>query len=381
MIEQYKKEVSQIVASETFQQQLIHAMAEKQQTKHDVNWRPVIIYLCIFFLCLSSIFLYQFIYPHPAQLQVLDLSPPTNDTPAFSYPLGGFGTIGTLGNDPNLFHHNHPYPIKENETLPVYANLYANDDPYLSNYPDDEMLPVLEEMAKRLHIQNYTIQHFDDPNTNRFLMNSNIYLQCDQGKLILFTKNTAYFMIDEDISIDLGGDTQEEVLAKFQSFLKQQAFIQIEDPWIDVTLLNQLGEDKQWNIYVSEKKKQAKDTFIEQQFHSFVLTTDHQGRLQHIACYDIDTSSPVGSYPVKTEQEAINDLKAGMYYPSYQPEVEQNAAIAYSEIVYDTIAGNAYYLPYYKFYVLQNVGDEQYYSAYYVIAIQNKYIQTTKAEG
>ena len=51
MIEQYKKEVSQIVASETFQQQLIHAMAEKQQTKHDVNWRPVIIYLCIFFLC------------------------------------------------------------------------------------------------------------------------------------------------------------------------------------------------------------------------------------------------------------------------------------------------------------------------------------------
>ena len=85
----------------------------------------------------------------------------------------------------------------------------------------------------------------------------------------------------------------------------------------------------------------------------------------------------VDDYPIKSIDTALKQLEEGdIAYPYNVQESIDQSDVAYTEIVYDCFDTRKYYMPYYKFYVKNQFDDgSSYYYAYYVCAIQDKYIE------
>ncbi len=367
MKEQYQSEVSQIQASARFKEQLKERMAhgEAPLCAPLPSFKNIVLLCSCLLLIITSLFAYA--YLSKPSLPLLTISSNTSNQPS------GIGSIGTLGDDASLLKHQNPYTPQENDTLPVFANPHAEENWYLSTQEDEVLLPILEKMAKQFHLEDYTIKHMEkDPDP--YMINSNLYLDCAEGKLILYTKTSAYFLLNEETSYDLSGQTQEEVRLKTERFLTQFDWIDFEDPLIDVMLTQHIEGSNRWQILISEEKEEPTDALIEQQLHSFTLTLDSEGMLQSISYQDVDTSDVLGNYPLKSEEEALDALLQGNCISYFSEQVQQYDPIGFWEIVYGTYATNDYYLPYYKFYVLQDVGNTQFYVPYYVIAIQDDYL-------
>lgn len=367
MKEKYRSEVSQIQASAHFKEHLKEQMAQNEVPLRAplLSFKSIVLLCSCLLLIITSLFIYT--YLSRASLPLLMISSNTSSQPF------GIGSIGTLGNDASLLKHQNPYTPQENDTLPVFTNPYAKENWYLSTQEDEVLLPILEKMAKQFHLEDYTVKHMEE-DPDPYMINSNLYLECAEGKLILFTKTSAYFLLNEETRYDLSGQTQEEVRIKTERFLSQCDWIDFEEPLIDVILTQHIEGNNRWQILISEEKEDPKASLIEQQLHSFTLTLDSEGMLQSISYQDVDTSNALGNYPLKSEQEAIESLLQGNYISYFSQQIEQDDPIEAIEIVYGTYATNDYYLPYYKFYVLQEVENTQFYVPYYVIAIQDDYL-------
>lgn len=369
MNERYRQELDQIKASAAFKQQLKEEMLQKRSRRAHFSHPKAALCTAFCLVLLLTIALRPHFFSERA-LPLLKID---------QQETGGFhnlGTIGTLGDDANALAHNNPYVIQEGDTLAVYANPYSEESPYLSNYTDEELLPLLEAFAQRFQLKKYEVAHFfsEAPSS---MLNSNLYLQSDIGKLILSSKDSAYLLLDESYSIDLSGDSQEEVRTKAVRFLNEYPLIDPEQALIDVSLVEHVSDANRWQIRISQQRIDPKEALVEQQLHAFVLTLDQQGLLASISCIAVNTSQPLGQYPIKSQEDALQDLREGNYSPSYAHAVNADATIAYTEIVYGRFLSDDYYLPYYKFYVLQTSDAWQTYVPYYVIAVDDAYLQWT----
>lgn len=365
MSKQYQNEVSHIHADPQFKEQLKQQMAQHETMRIFPIRKAFAAFIACLLLLVTSIYAYQ----HSSHSPLAVLSIVSNDEQV----LSGIGNSFSLGNDDSLFEHQTSDLLKDLDALPVFANPYAQDSLYLSSEPEQALIPILETMAASFHMQDYQIEHFDET-ADPSMINANVYLQNKDGKLILYSKTCASFILDEDISIDLSGNTQEEVMKKTQQFLARYEWISVQDPLIDVLLISQPENKNCWQICISENKADAAEALIQQQLHGYTLSLSADGTLDAITYQTVDTSHSLGNYPLKAKQEALDALLEGDYYPTYQSAVDDNVISDHYEIVYDQMATNAYYLPYYKFYVLMTIHDVSFYMPYYVIAVQDAYL-------
>lgn len=109
--------------------------------------------------------------------------------------------------------------------------------------------------------------------------------------------------------------------------------------------------------------------------------TDDNGDLDRIRLYDaLATAEEIGVYPLISEAEALELLLGGYGYSSYMymGEFPGEEYITKAELIYRENNAEKYYLPYYRFYVElpseANEDGRKTYAAYYVPAVEAKYI-------
>lgn len=366
MNERYRQEVGRIQASDTFKQQLKDAMSRQKRGSFRFPYLKAAFCTALGLLLLCAITLsVPGFFEAPLPMLKIDRQETVS-----SHNLG---TVGTLGNNAEELAHNVPYMPQEGDVLPVYENPWSEESPYLSESDDAELLPLLETFAKRFLLDEYQIAHLHEQ-LSTDMLNSNIYLQADIGRLILSSRDSAYLLLSDPQAYDLSGDSQAEVIAKTEQFLKEYPLVDPDEAYIDVSLTAHTPNANRWQIRVSRQQDDPKETLIEQQLNAFQLTLDPQGHLASISCIAVDTAQPLGEYPLKSRQEALQELYDGTCSPS-SPAIAKDAQIAYTEVVYGRYLSDAYDMPYYKFYVLQKMGESSSYVPYYVIAVDEEWIQ------
>lgn len=168
---------------------------------------------------------------------------------------------------------------------------------------------------------------------------------------------------------------------------------QIENPLVDVRVNYGVSQnnkvEKGYSIEVYETEKNPVDKFVSQ-LQSVSLYTDEDGYLYGYRINQKDTSTSIGNYPIKSLEEAKAELHSGKYrsdvgsMPGITIDLDE---IAYSELVYLDDESLDYFLPYYKFYVPVEYEDDYFtkhqislkeYGAFYVPAIESKYLKESK---
>ncbi len=138
------------------------------------------------------------------------------------------------------------------------------------------------------------------------------------------------------------------------------------------------------NQLFSEVFCQGGDTLAEE-IVNYNLSTGQfdirEGILYGISYTVPGVSHKVGDYPLLTVEEATDLLLAGQYVTNVMEPMPGEEYIAKTELVYRAGRGDAYFIPYYRFYVeLPSYEREdppglKTYGAYYVPAIEGKYIE------
>lgn len=375
MDKKYIEEIDEIYASSQYKAHLKQVMLEQQtKTYHLPVFKIAVSLVSCLLLVLFGFSIYYFNSDHNVSFitkhEPSSLIIPNNP----SSRHGGLGLGGNLGNDPNLLSHNNPYKIDEDDLLPVYEYHNYDESEYMSDNADEEIITLLKKAADVFNIHDYAIEYLSE-DISSFLMNSDIYLKTDYGDLDLLSKYKFRLRLKEPYHI--GIKTQEEVEESILFFLEENNLIDIEDTLIDVYITNHVDISNPWRVRISKKTGNEIQGLIENQLHYYEFYIDSFGTLTEIIYFDIDALDKVDDYPIKSIDTALKQLEEGdIAYPYNVQESIDQSDVAYTEIVYDCFDTRKYYMPYYKFYVKYQFDDgSSYYYAYYVCAIQDKYIE------
>ena len=378
MYKKYIEEIDKIYATSTYKEHLKQVMIEKQTKIYHLPIFKIAVSIVSCLLLILSVFsIYYFNSDHNVSfLSKHEFSPlliPNNPSPGY----GGLGLVGHLGNDTSLFPHNNPYTIDEHDRLPVYEDRNYNESIYMSDYSDEEIIALLEKAADVFNTNDYTIEHLQE-DIYSSVVNSDIYLNADYGEIDLLSKYKFRLCLKEPYHI--GIKTQKEVEQNILVFLEEYNLIDIEDPLIDVYITNHVDDSNPWRVRISRKTGNEIQDLIENQLHYYELYIDSSGTVTEIVYFDMDALNKVDNYPIKSIDTALKQLEDGSFiYPFNRKEIIDSSDVAYTEIVYDCFDTRKYYMPYYKFYVKKQFDDgSSYYYAYYVCAIQEKYIEFEK---
>jgi hypothetical protein len=127
-------------------------------------------------------------------------------------------------------------------------------------------------------------------------------------------------------------------------------------------------------VEVFDKSGSITEQIINYNFNKAVFSYNSYDNIYTIKIYRTDLSQKVGNYPIISTDEAQNLLLNGNFI-SANLEMPTPENIVSVELIYRTEIQAKYYMPYYYFLVkLQNVPEETAYGAYFVPAVDGKYI-------
>lgn len=215
------------------------------------------------------------------------------------------------------------------------------------------------------------------------LMNSSVTGETDGVSLRISTDYTLsiffepYIELPDEYNIS-DNATDEEKQKAFSYLLKEyKELIDIKNPAI--------RQRKDYNgIDVYDKSGG-----IEEQIVNFSLNhvdiCDYDGKLWIIRIYSNQGCEKVGDYPIISAKEAEELLRKGQYLTSGRDFRESDQPVRV-ELTYRSGIGYNYVMPFYKFFVeleeesSWNERGNTLYGAYYVPAVQEKYIENMPAE-
>ena len=121
---------------------------------------------------------------------------------------------------------------------------------------------------------------------------------------------------------------------------------------------------------------------INYNFYKTYFTPNDNGELEQISTDTPDLGDKIGNYPIITPDKAKELLYNGKYVTSAPGAIKKSDKTAQTELVYRFAPWEKYYIPYYRFLVAEeSTGNESLekqgfkcYCAYYVPAVQEKYI-------
>ena len=115
-------------------------------------------------------------------------------------------------------------------------------------------------------------------------------------------------------------------------------------------------------------------------FQTVQFYPDENGKLWIIRLRDrLSTAQYLGDYPIITAQEALSLLMEGSYLTNVPYPIEEDATVAYVELMYRSSRLDPILMPYYRFYVelpeMERDNGLKEYGAYYVPAIERQYLE------
>lgn len=290
-------------------------------------------------------------------------------------------------------------------TLPVYQNPLTYDEHYISSGADfDAMRSLALDVAGRLGLvpdqvtvsdnapgeeerQKITekMESVGDTLPDGYFDPTAVTVEADGIKIEVDQIQTATIYFDPAISLpeeyNFTHYASYDDTAAVAEYLRGQYrdLIGIDNPQ-----LNLCGGD--YNIYGQEKYDIAffdaggseTEQIVQYNFNQITFACNDEGKLFLARIYRPDLSQKLGDYPIITPEQARNLLIHGNYITSVPYEMPGAEYIRKVELVYRTGQYDAYFLPYYRFYVelpeekLENGLND--YGAYYVPAVESAYL-------
>lgn len=318
---------------------------------------------------------------------------------------GGMGFEGYMAKDIGELVNDNPWNKNTQlQYLPIFNNVLANkniDNKYLDKLTDE-----LISVAKRLgfNSENFVVQS-DYPNEEtikaveakyaatgekpplEFYGASSVTLKTDT---MLLTNDGEYIQIDFTPPIALPSKYNWGHFAPYNNvksiaeYFKTQYKALINMPSAKANIY---GGDR--NIYSQQmygleffnNAGSTVDKIINYNFNRTAFYCDDNSELFIARIFSPDLSDKLGDYPVITPQQAEELLCNGNYITTVPQQFSSKKQIKKVELIYKNNSNDKIFVPFYRFYVeLDNTTitedvNLKSYGAYYVPAIEGKYIK------
>ncbi|MBQ3532463.1 MAG: hypothetical protein IJA51_02040 [Oscillospiraceae bacterium] len=322
----------------------------------------------------------------PDQTKLPSVVVPSDPQQLMELPLGGAG-YGGYGFEAYLLYDFSELLIadlwpgdEEGATLPVYRNTMDYDGYRPQEIDVRAMKDRARELAKAMGLRwpwGIRTNRREDGAGEKYV--SSVYLEkkdirievsWDMSAHVSFGQSSPY-SVACDAPLDQWQTAAEELEKNLGPSLG------MEEPCAlvlggDYSIYGRQGGRQFYHAYLYDAAGDAQERLINLNF--FDLCVYSEGFLVH----SYDLSEKVGDYPVITRKEAEELLARGNYITGCGYDMPGMDYVAGSELVYRTGLTEAYYLPYYRFYVeLPQQGRPdgmKTFAAYYVPAVAAEYI-------
>jgi len=315
---------------------------------------------------------------------------------------GDMGFEGYMAYDISDLVNNNPWSgAAKPATLPVYKNQLSVNERYVLVGADfEKMRDFLVEIAGRFGLDANTLKITDDTPDEEtrqeitkkldgdvpdgYFDPTKLIAKADGMEITVFQDMSATVVFEPAISLPKQynfsySSSYKEIKEVAEYLQKKYAyFIHMENPQINI-YDGDYDIDLQRNYQISffDAGKDTTEAIINYNFHRVEFSCDDEGKLFVASTRQPDLSQKTGDYPIITESEAKDLLLKGNYITTVPYGLPGENYIARAELIYRTGSLEQYFMPYYRFYVElpeEELDGMKTYGAYYVPAIEEKYI-------
>lgn len=289
-------------------------------------------------------------------------------------------------------------------TLPVYHNPLTYDENFIASGADfDKMHELLLEVADRLGLDSEKLDITDDApdKETRKMITESFKIagkKVPEGYFnptkLLAEENGFRIEVDQTMTATIFFDPAQSLPEKYHftyrssyedilstaEYLKQKYkdLIGIDNPQINVYGGNYNDQLEQtYSIEFFDANGSETEQILNYNFNRIAFYCDDSGKLFIARIHQPDLSQKAGDYPIITSEKAEELLASGNYITNVPDEMPGLEYVRKVELVYHSETYDAYFMPYYCFYVELPEKEEnglKTYGAYYVPAVRGDYI-------
>lgn len=290
--------------------------------------------------------------------------------------------------------------------LPVIKNKLTYNEMQNTESPDYKLMEkLLKETARSLGMDTEGIPVTNDvPNektqkiiSEKFAIGGDVVPEgyFDNGRLLIEDENykvevdTNYTVkVDFKTPVKLPGEynfshhaTYEETYNVAEYLKKEYAeFIGMTNPVINISGGDfNIYAEQSYSISFYEESSDNVQNILNYHFNTVNFYCDDDGALFLARKYYTDLSEVVGEYPIIDTKKALALLENGNYITTVPEEFKGAEYVKKVELIYRTSKTQKLFIPYYRFYVeLPDMKQDSMlntYGAYYVPAVESKYIE------
>ena len=289
-------------------------------------------------------------------------------------------------------------------TLPVYRNPLTYDENFIASGGDfDKMHELLLEVADRLGLDSEKLDITDDApdKETRKMITESFKIagkKVPEGYFnptkLLAEENGFRIEVDQTMTATIFFDPAQSLPEKYHftyrssyedilstaEYLKQKYkdLIGIDNPQINVYGGNYNDQLEQtYSIEFFDANGSETEQILNYNFNRIAFYCDDSGKLFMVRIHQPDLSQKAGDYPIITSEKAEELLASGNYITNVPDKMPGLEYVRKVELVYHSETYDAYFMPYYCFYVELPEKEEnglKTYGAYYVPAVKGDYI-------
>lgn len=289
-------------------------------------------------------------------------------------------------------------------TLPVYHNPLTYDENFIASGADfDKMHELLLEVADRLGLDSEKLDITDDApdKETRKMITESFKIagkKVPEGYFnptkLLAEENGFRIEVDQTMTATIFFDPAQSLPEKYHftyhssyedilstaEYLKQKYkdLIGIDNPQINVYGGNYNDQLEQtYSIEFFDANGSETEQILNYNFNRIAFYCDDSGNLFMVRIHQPDLSQKAGDYPIITSEKAEELLAIGNYITNVPDEMPGLEYVRKVELVYHSETYDAYFMPYYCFYVELPEKEEnglKTYGTYYVPAVRGDYI-------
>ena len=329
-MDKYKKELDSIHLDEQSYNSIINHVQRKKSFHQK---RMITVLIC--FIIISSILFTK-----------ININQSTNQSTNLNFTYGYEGY--TVKNLDEITHE-----VGNIAHLPTYMSVYKNAymrdgaGVQVNSLTEDEKEAILLKYADLLNMKNYDLTKEEESWTYT-LKNDDYTIVLEQSTLLEIHFSKDYLNTHV---INMKAENREDAYRIFKDLYQQyKNIIQIDDPIYDVSCDYNIYKEKHWEFSLSQKEDDYSLNLMNSKLNQVKFISDDNDNFSFIRMY----ISPIikdKELKIITLNQAKDRLKSGQYYTS-APYVDINR-YEYIEMTYLIDETKQYFLPYYKFYILE----------------------------
>lgn len=276
---------------------------------------------------------------------------------------------------------NNPWTAESKiKKLPVYKNTFFKytDDWTVTNPDKEKMKNILSKTAAAFDMESVKI-------TENIAEENGIFSVSAENDDYLIKVNE-WLQVNIEFKKDvLPSEYSFSFYESYESFSKNAKYLKssfkklLENTETDISGGDyDIYENRCLYLSFYETAEDETERVINYNFRRISFYGDDSGKLKTASVSYPDIGEKIGDYPIIDEEEALKLLCDGHFVTSVTDNFPTESKVKKVELIYRNTRRDEIYMPYYKFYVeldLRVDGNMNCYGAYYVPAVESRYIE------